>query len=360
MEKVWRVAVLGGGFIGQAHIAALRQMPNVSIVMLADHDREKARHRAAFWNIPRWSVDWHEAVADPTIDVVHNCLPNDEHLAVLRACLDGQKPLFAEKPLTRTWEEARELQPWLAKPASALVGVNFNYRYYPMVTWIREQIGNHGIGTPFWVRAQYLQDWLAPSGVRNWRLDESRGGPLRAMGDIGSHALDLSEFILDDRITRVFARLGSMPRSNPVYGDDIAVVLVETARNVTGVVTVSQVSAGHKNDLEIEVSGTEGALAWAQENPELVWRGTTRASNEEIVRQQDFAVGWVNPHPYPVGHVMGWSEALRLSIEAFYHDLAHPDEPARRVPLEAGVHSMALLEAVRKSHIEQQWVTVEP
>jgi predicted dehydrogenase len=359
-----RVAVLGGGFIGQAHILALRQMPEVTVDLLVDHDPDNARRKAAFWGIPRASHRWEDAVADPSIDVIHNCLPNQDHYAVLKACIEAGKPLFTEKPLTRTADEARSLAAfWAARASRPLIGVNFNYRYYPMVQRFRAAIQEGAVGTPLMALGQYLQDWMAGDPGRNWRLDPARGGPSRALWDIGSHVLDLTEYVLQDRVARVQAVAGRRAAGRPPLGqldDDFTLVLFETERGVLGSAQVSQVNPGHKNDLRLEIAGTEASLAWRQERPEVLWRGEPGEDNAVQSRTipGDFRSG--SRLPYPAGHVVGWGDALRLSCEAFYHDLrGEAGAEPRRVTLEAGLHSMILLDAVLKSAQEGEWVPVE-
>lgn len=365
--RLVHVGVLGAGFIGQAHILALRQLPNVSIDLLVDHDPVKAEQKARYWNIPRWSTNWVDAVESEGIDVVHNCLPNNEHFSVILACIQRNKHLFTEKPLTSTLGEAQELEFVMDTVGNPIIGVNFNYRYYPMVRQMRERIMSGTIGTPLLMNAHYLQDWLVAPREGSWRLNPERVGPSRALADIGSHVLDLTEFMLDDRIVAVNAIHGGATRikaygpKSGAHGDDFAILMLEMERGTKGSITVSQVSPGHKNDLSVEIMGTTASLRWQQESPERLWKGRVGETNEEVVRTMDGDTSVPNPHPYPHGHVVGWSEALHMAVEAFYADLTEtPATGLRRVPIADGVRSMKVLEAVFTSLTSRGWVDLDP
>ena len=360
MSARHQVAVLGGGFIGQAHIIALRQVPSVDIALLVDHRGDNAQRKAAFWGIPQASADWQDALSDHRIDAVHICLPNHLHAEVLEACLRAGKAVFAEKPLTMTLEEAERLSHALAAlPNLPLVDVNFNYRHYPMVGEMRRLIAEGAIGRPFLAIGRYLQDWMltAPDDP-GWRAEPGRGGPSRALWDIGSHVLDLSEFALGEPIVRVEARAGRKASSDGPpraredaagIDDDYTLLWFETAGQASGHALASQVNGGHKNDLALEIAGTDGSLSWLQEHPDTLWLGRPGKASETVSREvaPDFRQG--SRAPYPSGHVMGWPDALRLAVEAFYAALDGDRAEGARASLQTGLHMMAVIDACRAS-----------
>jgi predicted dehydrogenase len=268
-------AVIGAGFAGAAHVEALRRV-GVHVAAIAASSPERAASAAARLGIARWSGDYRELVADPGIDVIHNCTPNDLHLDVNLAALEAGKHILSEKPLGLDGSETARLVAAAAE-AAGTSGVCFNYRHYPIVAEVRERLGEGP--APHLVQGTYLQDWLLAETDWNWRLEPARAGAARALGDIGSHWIDLIQHVTRRRVVRVCGRTGRLheTRRRPaertltfergagdaeqvdVRTEDYATVLVELDGGPHGVLTVSQVSPGMRNRLSFHLDTAEAA-----------------------------------------------------------------------------------------------------
>jgi predicted dehydrogenase len=187
------VGVAGTGFIGPAHIEGLRRN-GISVLGLAENTREKAEQKAAELGIPRIYGSLDEMLADPDIDVVHLATPNHLHLPHAKAALLAGKHVVCEKPLSMTSEQSGDLVR-LAAEMKLVNAINFNIRMYPLAQQARSMVQSGELGDLFILQGSYLQDWLLLPTDWNWRLEPQFGGTLRAVGDIGSHWLDLLTFI---------------------------------------------------------------------------------------------------------------------------------------------------------------------
>src|SRR5512139_3852316 len=197
------VGVAGTGFIGPAHIEGLRRN-GISVLGLAENTREKAEQKAGELGIPRIYGSLDEMLADPDIDVVHLATPNHLHHPHARAALLAGKHVVCEKPLAMTSEQSGELVN-LAAEQKLVNAINFNIRMYPLAQQARSLVQSGEIGDLFIMQGSYLQDWLLLPTDWNWRLEPELGGTLRAVGDIGSHWLDLMTFITGLRVVELFA-----------------------------------------------------------------------------------------------------------------------------------------------------------
>src|SRR5215204_4565464 len=285
-----RVAIAGSGFIGRVHARSAR-LAGAHLVGIAASSRESARAAASELGADRAFDSAEDLVRDPDVDVVHICTPNHLHVPLSEAALAAGKHVVCEKPLASDSSAARHLLD-LAAETGLLTGVPFVYRYYPTVREARERVGSGQTGPIRLLHGTYLQDWLLRPDDANWRVDERLGGPSRAFADIGSHWCDLAEFVSGHRIARLSASLltavperiseagrhafssgGDGGEARPVTTEDAAVVQFETDGGAVGSVVVSQVSAGRKNRLWMELDGAEEALAFDQEHPEELWHG---------------------------------------------------------------------------------------
>jgi predicted dehydrogenase len=372
-----RVGVIGLGFIGRAHVDALRRIPGVHVVAVAGSS-ERIKDTAAALGIDTALIDYRELLADPEIDVVHNCTPNQLHFEINRAAIAAGKACFAEKPLTTTSAEAAELVA-LAAARNAPVAVNFNHRGFPQVQQARAMIDAAQIGHVYAVHGSYLQDWLLYDTDWNWRVDPEVGGASRTVADIGSHWMDLAQHVIGSPIVEVMADLHiAVPtRYRPsatqttfeqgstngraaavnVQSEDFASVLVRFQNGAHGAFNVSQISAGRKNRLTLEIDGARSALAWNSEDCERLWIG----SREDAARvDQRGASRPLIPDvsTLPAGHAEGWNDALRTTIAGFYEELRGRERKAWVASWEDGWRAVALTEAILASHRNRQWTAV--
>ena len=380
------VAVIGSGFMGAAHVDALRRVPNVAIVAIASADRPRAQEIAEQFAIPNVFDDWRELLGRADVYAVHNCTPNNLHFEVNKALLGAGKHVLSEKPLTMTSAESSELVR-LARDAGVATAINFNYRGYPLVQQARGMVQRGELGDLFVVHGHYLQDWLLYDTDYNWRLESAVSGKSRAIADIGSHWCDLVQFVTGRKITRVFAHLfrahetRKKPKQEvetykgkelgapqdydevPIDTEDGGFVLAEFEGGLRGSLVVSQVSAGRKNRQWIEVDGRRGALSWDQENPNQLWLGHRDKPNEILIKDPSLMdpIARTFAH-YPGGHPEGYPDGPRNLIRNLYRYIAAGKKPgtdrADFPTFEDGHAEVVIVDAVLASHEKQGWVDV--
>ena len=207
-----QAAIIGTGFIGPAHLEALRRLGYVDVVAVAERDQASADQKAKELSIPKAYGDYRQLLADPDIQVVHNCTPNHLHFEVNKAILAAGKHVISEKPLGMNTTESTELVR-LAKESGLVNAVNFNYRYMPLVQQARMMCQKNDLGRVLAIHGSYLQDWLLYPTDWNWRLVPELSGESRAVADIGSHWCDMVQFVTGLKIVRVMADLADGPPS---------------------------------------------------------------------------------------------------------------------------------------------------
>ncbi|MGI9584681.1 MAG: Gfo/Idh/MocA family protein [Acidimicrobiia bacterium] len=375
------VGVVGIGFIGLAHIEALRRI-GVNVVGVVGSSPDRARERAELHDLPPVYDSVETMASDPKIDAVHIASPNNVHAEQVVSCIDGGKHVVCEKPLALTSADSADLV-FRAKEANVVNAVCFNLRFYPNCHQAMAMVAQGDIGRPTFVTGGYLQDWLLLDTDWNWRLVPEEAGQLRAVADIGSHWLDLSQFITGQRITDVLADLHTFvpTRKHPkgpvetfstggsdeelieesMSSDDAASIMLRFEDGARGLVAVSQTAAGRKNSISIEVDGSDSALSWFSENPDLLWFGHRGRPNELLQRDPS-----LNLPPaarvagYPAGHVEGYPDTFRALFHEVYSDIASgvpSDDPT--YPTFADGHDiLRVTEAVSRSAGTQQWTQV--
>jgi predicted dehydrogenase len=375
-------AVVGVGFIGVAHVEALRRL-GVDVVGVVGSDPARATRKAQAASLPRVYDDLDALLADPAVDVVHIATPNHLHAPQVRDVLAAGKHVVCEKPLALTAEDAADLVA-LADAAGKVHAVCFNLRFYPLLHQARASVASGEIGTPRFITGHYLQDWLLLETDWNWRLVPEEAGALRSVADIGSHWLDLARFITGQRIVEVMADLhtfvpvrrhptgpvetfaqvdaGQELVEEPMTSDDGAGALLRFEDGARGTVSISQVSAGRKNSIAIEVDGSKAALAWSSEDPERLWLGHRGRANELLNRDPSL----VAPEArriigYPGGHVEGYPDTFRALFSQVYADIAAggPSPEPTYPTFRDGLDALAVTEAFAASSASRRWVAVE-
>ncbi len=377
-----RAGVVGVGFIGVAHVEALRRI-GVHVVGVVGSSPERARAKAEAAHLPAVYDNLEAMAADPDINVVHVASPNHVHADQVRLLLDAGKHVVCEKPLALTSQDTADLV--ARADASGLVNaVCFNLRFYPNCHQAMAMVQSGEVGEPRLITGSYLQDWLLLETDWNWRLVPEQAGGLRAVADIGSHWLDLAQFVTGKRVTRVMADLHTFVdvRKHPegpvetfaseagdrelieeqMTSDDAASIMLSFEDGARGLVAVSQVSAGRKNSVSIEVDGSQSALSWFSENPDHLWVGHRGRPNEIVQRDPSLA------HPeaarvtgYPGGHVEGYPDTFRALFKEVYEDVARGGPSANPTyPTFADGHDILLVtEAIARSSEEERWITVQ-
>ena len=382
MAAPLRAAVVGTGFVGAQHVDALRRIGAAVEVVVAS-EPERARAAAALLGVDRATADWAAAVADPAVDVVHVCVPNDLHVDIGLAALAAGKHLVCEKPLAADLAGARALAAAAARTDRTAV-LCHNYRFYPMVAELRLQVRGGALGPLHAVRGVYLQDWMLAAGATNWRVDPARGGASRTVADIGTHWIDLAETVSGRRLEAVIAQLGIVHERRPasahdgsfsaprdevadwvqVTTEDQAGMLLRFEGGLQGTLVVSQVAAGHANDLQVSVDGGDGSATWRQERPDRL--ELAAGHDRRVLRRTPGALtGGANALArLPAGHNEGWGDAMRNLLEAAYAEIAGTRgrleaEAAPLPTFDDGVRHLAFVEAALRSSADERWVTIE-
>jgi predicted dehydrogenase len=217
MDKI-KVGVIGIGFIGAAHVEALRRLPGIEVAAIAHSSDEKAKAKGEELGVERTYGDHRKLLEIKEIDAVHICTPNHLHYPQTRDALAAGKHVLCEKPLAVTVEEARDLVK-LADSSGQVTAVHFNIRFYPLMSHIRAMIAAGELGEIYSIHGSYLQDWLFYDTDYNWRLEPEYSGESRAIADIGSHWMDLIEFVTGNRIEEVCADFATVQETPQAFGD---------------------------------------------------------------------------------------------------------------------------------------------
>jgi len=373
-------AVIGTGFIGTVHVEQLRRIGvQVRGVLGSTPERGEARADALGVALAYPSLD--AILDDPSVDVVHVTSPNHLHVRQAKQILASGRHVVCEKPLAMTAAESAELVE-LAAQSGLVNAVNFNIRFYPLHQHVHELVTGGGVGDVRFVTGHYFQDWLLLETDWNWRLEPDKGGSLRAVGDIGSHWLDLATFLTGQRIVSVMADLATFiplraqPRGpvetfatersadtveREMATEDVASILLRFENGARGSVAVSQISAGRKNSLQWEINGSTSSAAWDSETPDHLWLGHREQANEILLRNPALmgAAGRA-ASALPGGHVEGFADTFGALFRAVYADVI-VGQPAERPPYATfadGHDEMLVGDAVAESARLGRWVEV--
>lgn len=374
-------AVIGSGFIGTVHIEALRRI-GVQLRGMLGSNPERATLRARQLGVPHAYASLDELLDDNRVDVVHVTSPNHLHHPQVKQILAAGRHVVCEKPLAMTSQQTAELVA-LAAASGRVCVVNFNIRFYPLNQHLREAITEGALGAIRLVTGRYFQDWLLFETDWNWRLEPEYGGALRAVGDIGSHWLDLTSFVSGLHVTEVMADLATFitqrrQPSGPVQTfsveraaktierqirtEDVATIMLRYDNGARGLVAISQVSPGRKNSLQYEIDGSSAAAAWDSEDPDRLWIGHRERPNEILLRNPALMnPSGVQAAALPGGHVEGFADTFAALFRAVYSDVARGGMSGRPpyATFSDGHEEMLVGDAVARSAREGRWVPVQ-
>jgi len=382
-----RVAMIGYGFMGAAHSQGWRVAPRFfdlpatpEMTLLVGRNGDAAASAAEKWGWAGVATDWREALDRDDIDVVDIVTPGDSHAEIAIAALAAGKHVLCEKPLANTVEEAEAMaaaaEEALARGVYAMVG--FTYRRVPAVTLARDIVATGGIGELRQVRAEYLQDWLVDEQVPlAWRLQKEHAGS-GALGDIGAHAIDMSEFITGQRLVGVSGTVDTVVKERPLLAsgsglsgtagtgagpvtvDDVAIFTGRFDGGALGSYVATRMSTGRKNALRIEVSGSEGAIAFDLEDMNALQFYDRTAPSD---RQGFTKILVTEPeHPYvdawwPAGHMLGYEHGFSHQAKDFVEAIAAGVQP--QPSFADGLHVQRVLGAVERSAADRGiWTNV--
>src|SRR3954467_9015553 len=342
MSRGVRVAIAGTGFIGAVHARSAR-LAGASLVGVAASTPESARRAAAALGAERAFASAEELVTADDVDVVHICTPNHLHVPLTEAALAAGKHVILEKPIAMDALSAQAITEAAAE-ANRIAAVPFVYRYYPTAREARERVRTGETGPVRLIHGSYLQDWLLKPTDDNWRVDEQLGGASRAFADIGSHWCDLSEFVTGHRIARVNAKSYiSVPER---VTEDAVMLQFETDRGAVGSAVISQISAGRKNMLALEIDGANEALAFNQEQPEELWVG--RREHTTLIKRDPAVLSppAARPATLPPGHPQGYHDRCDAFVADAYAAVVTGEAPDGLPTFRDGLRAACITAAV--------------
>ncbi|MDQ2948898.1 MAG: Gfo/Idh/MocA family oxidoreductase [Acidobacteriota bacterium] len=380
MRRV-KTAIIGTGFMGKVHAEGVRRLGHVEIAGVAASSEDKARQFGESIGVERTTGDYRTLLADPTIEAVHILTPNALHYPMCKAALLAGKHVLCEKPFTVSAQQARELVA-LAAEKKCVNCIQHNLRYYPVVQHIRRMIEGGELGEILIAQGTYSQDWLLYDTDWNWRIETKDNGQLRAVGDIGSHWMDMIQHLTGQRITALCADLQTFHKTRkrpkgsietfsgktltpsdyeavPIETEDFAAVLIHLGERGRGAYTVSQMSAGRKNMFTFDIYGTKAGVSWNQERPDELWIGHRNEPNQLLLKDPSL----LNPKAatfadLPGGHSEGYDDSHKQVFKRFYAKVADSAAPVDYPTFEDGLLGMILLEKVLESSKKQAWVQV--
>ncbi len=375
-------AVVGTGFIGPVHVECLMRA-GVSVRGILGSTPEKSRTAASALGFERAYTDLNEVLDDIEVDVVHLTTPNRLHYQQAKSVLEAGKHVLCEKPLAMNSSESSELVK-LANETNLAAGVAYNIRFYPICHEAAARVQKGELGDILHINGAYVQDWLLKDTDFNWRVLAEEGGELRAVSDIGTHWLDLAQFICGQKVVAVCADLQTVHsiRQRPIGNvetfagksgtpsqtdavhittEDAGCILLKFENGARGSVRVSQVTAGRKNSLLFELAGSKQAISWNSEHPNEMWIGNRDRANEVLIRDPALLnASAAKRANYPGGHNEGFPDTFKQLFRSFYEYIQQGDisAPAPFPTFEDGHHEILLCDAILESHRKQAWVNL--
>lgn len=378
--KRFRTCVIGVGFIGAAHIEALRRLGNVDVVAICDQPNAAAKAEA--FCVPKGYDDFREMLDTEKPDVVHICTPNSSHYEMAMYAMERGISVVCEKPLTTTLEQARELADY-AREHKIVNAVNFNCRWYPQVMQTRSMIQRGEVGKIYSIHGTYLQDWLYLDTDYTWRLEPEVSGESRAFGDIGSHWIDMIESVTGLRTVEVFADFATFHKTRkkplkpvatysgmalrpedyeevPINTEDYCAVLFHFDNGAIGSCVINQVFAGRKNQIVFNVNGSKCTLRWDSEESNELWVGRRDTYNQVVPKDPSILDPMASAvDSYPGGHVEGFPDTFKQSFKSVYAAIGKGDTGRGLfATFEDGLREMLLCDAVVRSAREGRWIKV--
>ncbi len=377
MKRKLRMGMVGGGrgaFIGSVHRIAAGLDGTIELVCGAfSSDPERSRASGADLLLPENRVygDYREMFereaalpADEKMDFVAIVTPNDQHYRPSKLALEAGFPVMCDKPLCLDMEQAKDLEATV-ETTGLLFGLTHNYTGYPMVKEARQRVRAGELGKIRRVVAEYPQGWLATrlesTGQKQatWRADPKRSGATCCVGDIGTHAANLTEYVTGLPIEEISAELSTFVDGRLL--DDDASVLLRLGEGARGVLWASQIAIDEENGLNLRVYGEKGSLEWHQEEPNtllLKWPDRPRElvrTGGNYARLSPEALGATRlPAGHPEGYLEGFANLYR-SFAAALVDGGEPDCPT----VHDGVRGMAFIEAtVSSSNENAKWTKI--
>jgi predicted dehydrogenase len=380
------VGMVGYSFMGVAHSQAWRNVnrffevpAQVDMTAIAGRNADAVADAADTLGWRESTTDWRSLLTRDDIDVIDICTPGDSHAEIAIAALEAGKHVLCEKPLANTVDEAESMvaAASAAREKGVRSMVGFNYRRVPAIAFARKLIEDGRLGTIRHVRANYLQDFITdPDFPLIWRLKKDQAGS-GALGDIGAHIIDLSQFLLGQDITEVSALLETFIKQRPlseassglsasggaemgeVTVDDAALFLGRFSDGAVGTFEATRFASGRKNAIWLEINGSDGSLAFDFESMnELQFHDHTESADVAGFRR---ILVTEDTHPYvaawwPPGHVLGYEHTFTHEMRDFVEAVATGGDPSPS--FEDGLRVQRVLDAVEGSAASRSWQSV--
>lgn len=378
--KKYRSGVVGVGFIGAAHIEALRRLGNIDVVAIADsvNPSEKAER----FGVSKGYFDYREMIEKESLDVVHICTPNFTHCDIALFAMDKGVNVVCEKPMCVTVDEA-DLMVAKAKEKGLMNGLNFHNRWFPMTAELTEMIKDGDLGPIHVIFGEFTQDWLLYDTDYNWRIESAESGPTRAVSDIGSHWMDLVQHVTGLAITEVFADFKILHKTRrkpiskvtetfvasreneqfeeiPVDTEDHASVLFHFSNGAVGSAIFSQIITGRKAKLAISISGLKQTAYWCSDSCNELWLGNRGEYNQIFEKDAGLFHKKTQVNAgFPAGHAEGFPDAIKNNFRAMYANIeTHNDSPDYATFVD-GKQELILCEKILESAQKHTWIKVD-
>jgi predicted dehydrogenase len=371
MKKRINVAMIGYQFMGKAHSNAWRQVGRffntpfeVNMKVICGRNEEEVKKAAGTLGWEEHETSWERVVERKDIDIIDICTPGDSHMPIAIAAAEAKKVVFCEKPLANTLAEAERMLEAVRK-SSVIHMLCHNYRRVPAVTLAKRLIDEGQLGTIYHYRGTYLQDWIVdPKFPRVWRLEKAKAGS-GALGDIGSHSLDLSRYLVGE-ITEVAGLLKTFVTERPLPGtdrmapvdvDDAAISLVKFENGAIGTIEGSRFATGRKNYNAFEINGSKGSVVFNLERMNelelYINEGPNSGFRTIMVTEAE--------HPYvgswwPAGHIIGYEHSFTHTVLDLLKAIDEQKIPTPN--FEDGVCNQRVLDAIEKASNSRKWEKV--
>lgn len=374
MKKI-KIGLVGAGFMGRTHSAAYKSVCNIfgdevvpELVVVADVNEENAKAVAEQYGYQRWTTDWHEIINDPAIDLVDITTPNASHCPIAIQAAKHGKHVYCEKPLAMTAQEAAEATKVVEK-AGVVTSVGFNYVWNPIQQYVKELIASGDLGEVVNFRGMYDQDYYNdPAQKHEWRMFKSASAS-GALGDLASHTLSLSQFLIGDiaevcGMTKIIVPERPDPKDPtkmlPVENDDVVQFMFNYANGACGTIFSNRLAAGRKMSLGYEIQMTKGCIVYNQENQNQV----QIYRHDDDKRERGFKTVLIAPGhgEYDrfyggAGICLGYADQKTIEV---YHTLKCVAEKTFcEIDFRFGMKVMQVIDAVLESAENRRWVTVK-
>ncbi len=363
-----KVGVIGIGFIGAAHVEALKRVPGVDVIAIVDS--YDAQSKAEALDVPHSFDDYREMIRACKPDCIHICTPNSTHKDISIYAFERGIHVVCEKPMARNAEEARDMLV-AAEESGVIHAINFHNRFYPATHQLRHMVIDGNLGQIYSVHGGYLQDCSLYDTDFNWRTISKNSGKTRVVADIGSHWIDLAEYTTGRTVTEVFAEFQTIfnRRKQKCDGgyneievdtEDFAYIMLRFDNGAVGNAVITQMAAGKKNEITMMVSGSEMSAEWDSERISDLHLGYRDEANRVLTKDPSLMCPQTVPIiSYPGGHTEGFPDAFKQNFKAIYGAIRGSQPSYPYATFADGLHQMEICDKLFESANTCTWVKLK-